>query len=138
MQKNKCINCSQRKNCQDNFTSWVFFAIGLVATVAIRIVTVLIHLEPLYGKIAWYIGVGGFFIFFAYKFKINQSRSKMITQKGLIEKLAEQNQLNKEENELVTAILCSLSSKKERLNYFFIFFLSAISLIVAVYFDFIK
>lgn len=138
MQKNKCTNCIQRKNCQDSFVSWVFFAIGLVATVAIRIVTVLIHLDPLYGKIAWYIGVGGFFLFFAYKFKINQARSKIIIQKRLINKLAGQGQLNKEENELVAAILCSLSSKKERLNYFFIFVLSAIALIVAVYFDFIK
>jgi len=96
------------------------------------------HLDPLYGKIAWYIGISGFFLFFAYKFSINQTRSKIIIQKKLVHKLAVQGQLNKEENELIAAILCNLTSKKERLNYFFIFALSALSLIVAIYFDFMK
>jgi len=96
------------------------------------------YLDPVYGKIAWYVGVGGFFLFFAYKFKINQSKSKIITQKKLVDRLLDQKQLTKEENELTAAILCSLNSRKERLNYFFIFTLSAISLIVAIYFDFIK
>ncbi len=138
MQENKCINCSERKRCKDNFTSWIFFTIGLIATISVRLVIVLMHLDPLYGKIAWYIGISGFFLFFAYKFRINQTRSKIIIQKKLVHKLAGQGQLNKEENELIAAILCSLISKKEMLNYFFIFALSALSLIVAIYFDFIK
>ena len=59
----KCLNCTQRKNCEDSLISWIFFIIGLVATVAIRIVTVLIDVQPIYGKIAWYIGIGGFLLF---------------------------------------------------------------------------
>ena len=134
----KCINCSERKRCSDSFASWIFFIIGLIATIAIRVVTVLININPIFAKMAWYIGVGGFFIFFVYKFKINQARSKIIADRHLINKIERGSQLTKEDYGLISAILCSISSRKERINYFFIFGLSAIALIVAMYFDFIK
>jgi hypothetical protein len=134
----KCVNCSEIRRCKDSNISWVFFAIGLIATIAVRIVIVLMNFNPVYAKIAWYIGVGGFFIFFAYKFRINQARSKLIVQNGLVDKLANQGQLSKQESELVRVILCGVSSNKERMNYLFIFVLSAVALITAFYFDFIK
>ena len=62
--EDRCLNCAEHKNCKDSFVSWVFFIIGIIATVAIRVVTVLIYLDPIYAKIAWYIGVMGFFLFF--------------------------------------------------------------------------
>jgi len=37
-----------------------FFILGLIATISIRIVTVLMQLNPVYGKVAWYMGVGFF------------------------------------------------------------------------------
>ena len=138
MKKNQCLSCSEYKNCSDSFTSWVFFIIGLVATVAIRVVTVLIHLNPIYAKIAWYIGVGGFFVFFVYKFKVSQVRSKAISQRNLVQKIRRREQLREDDYLLISRILCALSSKKERINYIFIFALSAVALILAVYIDFIK
>ncbi|MBN2830884.1 MAG: hypothetical protein JXL82_01205 [Candidatus Omnitrophica bacterium] len=63
MDKSKCINCLEYKRCKENRASVFFFIVGLIATIAIRVVTVLIHLNPLYGQIAWYIGVAGFLIF---------------------------------------------------------------------------
>jgi hypothetical protein len=138
MKDKKCLNCSEYKNCKDSFASWFFFIIGLIATVAIRVVTVLIDVNPIYGKIAWYVGVGGFFTFFVYKFKLSQTRSKLIGQKKLVDKISQQKQLTEEDYSLIGAILCSLSSKKEKINYFFIFGLSAIALILAIYFDLFK
>ena len=138
MKDKKCITCSEYRNCKDSFASWIFFIIGLIATVAIRVVTVLIDMDPVYAKLAWYIGVGGFFIFFVYKFKINQTRARLISKQNLVGKITHQNQLTKEDYSLISAVLCGLSSKKERINYFFIFGLSAIALILAVYMDFFK
>lgn len=132
------MNCAEYKRCKDSKSSWIFFTIGLIATISIRIVVVLMHINPVYGKLAWYIGVSGFFLFFAYKFRVNQARTKIITQNNLIDKLDKGGQLSKQENELIAAILCSLGSSKERINYFFIFAISAVSLLVAFYFDFIK
>ncbi len=134
----KCLNCTQRKNCEDSLISWIFFIIGLVATVAIRIVTVLIDVQPIYGKIAWYIGIGGFLLFFIYKFNVNRSLAKIIDQKKLIDKANDLKTLSKEDSHLIANILCSLKSEKERINYLFIFAISAVALLLAIYFDFIK
>ena len=138
MKNEKCINCSEYKNCRDSFSSWIFFIIGLVATVAVRVVTVLIRVNPIYGKIAWYIGVSGFFVFFIYKFKVSQARAKRIKERNLADKLSEHKQLQDEDYEVISAILCGLSSGKERINYIFIFALSAVALLLAIYMDFIK
>ena len=46
--------------------------------------------------------------------------------------------LTEEDYGLLKDILCGISSNKERINYFFIFALSALALIIAVYIDFIK
>ena len=138
MKNKKCTNCSQRKHCSDSFVSWIFFIIGLIATVAIRIVTVLMNINALYGKISWYIGVGGFLIFFIYKFNVNRALAKLIDKENLIEKARTKKQLSHQEYNLIAAILCSLKSEKERINYFFIFAVSAIALLFAIYFDFIK
>ncbi len=133
-----CINCSQQKNCGDSFISWIFFIIGLIATVAIRIVTVLMNINALYGKIAWYIGVGGFLLFFIYKFNANRMLAKLIDKEDLIEKAKNKKPLSTEEYGLIAEILCNLKSEKERINYFFIFIVSAAAILIALYFDFIK
>lgn len=136
MKKEKCIACREYKNCKDSFASTLFFIIGLIATVAIRVVTVLADLRPLYGKVAWYIGVGGFFLFFIYKYRVNQARLKLITQKNIMEKINKQEQFSKDDYSLIGTVLCGISSKQERFNYLFIFILSGVALIWAIYIDF--
>ena len=138
MKETKCLNCAEYNRCRESYAAWIFFIIGIIATIAIRIVTVLIHFEPAYGKIAWYIGVGGFFLFFLYKFRINTGRVRIIEQNGLMDKLGERRRLSKEDYRIIGGILCALSSKKERINFFFIFWLSAVALLIALYIDFIK
>ena len=138
MKDTKCTDCIEYKRCKDSYTSWIFFIIGLIATIARRVVILLIHVNPVYGKMAWYIGIGGFFIFFVYKFSVTQAISKLINQRNLIGKITQEKQLTKEDYSAISAILCGLSSNKERINYFFIFGLSAVALILAIYFDFVK
>ncbi|MBL7156628.1 MAG: hypothetical protein ISS92_00550 [Candidatus Omnitrophica bacterium] len=138
IENNKCVNCTEYKNCRDSFTSWIFFIIGIVATIAIRVVTVLVHVNPVYSKIAWYIGVGGFFAFFVYKFRINRARAKIIIGRKLVEKVKDRKALKDEDYNLISAILCGLNSRKETINYVFIFGLSAAAILLAVYMDFIK
>ncbi|MFH0839822.1 MAG: hypothetical protein V1883_02260 [Candidatus Omnitrophota bacterium] len=138
MQNKKCIDCSESKKCRESSVAWVFFIIGLIATISIRAVTVLIHIHPAYGQIAWYMGVLGFFIFFMYKFKVDHARSRLIKEKRLIHKLSQGGAIEKEDRELMGSVLCALSSNKDRINYFFIFASSALALIIAVYFDFLR
>jgi hypothetical protein len=116
----------------------IFFIIGLIATIAIRVVTLLIHVNPLYGQIAWYIGVIGFLLFFVYKYNIDSSRYRIIKNNGLMAKVLGNDELSKDDKQILSAILCALSSGKDRINYFVIFASSALALIAGVYFDFIK
>ncbi|MDD4957261.1 MAG: hypothetical protein PHH49_05800, partial [Candidatus Omnitrophica bacterium] len=132
------LSCGGYRSCQDSIAAWLFFLIGLIATVAIRVVTVLMHLKPIYGSIAWYIGIIGFFLFFVYKFKVGHARAKRIEESGLSEKITKNKPLDCDDYALINSILCGIGSKKERVNYFFIFFLSAIALIIAMYMDFVR
>ncbi|MFH1772312.1 MAG: hypothetical protein ABH872_05800 [Candidatus Omnitrophota bacterium] len=134
----KCINCKERSLCRDNYASWIFFIIGLIAAVSIRMANFLNPLNAAYGKVAWYIGVSGFFLFFVYKFKINQARTKLINKNALLDKINSQRPLDESDYEIIGAILCGIRSNKEKLNYFFIFFISAVSLLAAIYIDFLR
>lgn len=134
----KCLNCSEYKNCRDSFISWIFFIIGMIATIAVRVVTVLMRFNPVYGQVAWYVGVAGFLIFFVYKFRIEQARSMLIIKKGLMGKISHSGEITEDDRRLIGSILCALSSNKDRINYFLIFFSSAVALAAAVYFDFIN
>ena len=138
MENKKCLNCVEYKRCKDSYIAWVFFVIGLIATIAIRVVTILMHMNPLYGKISWYMGVSGFFAFFVYRFRISQARIKAINDRNLMDKIKQEKQLTKEDYNLINAILCGLRSKKESINYFFIFGLSALAILLAIYIDFFK
>ena len=130
--------CDGYRDCQDSVASWVFFLIGLIATFAIRVVTVLMHLDPVYGKIAWYVGIIGFLLFFVYKFKVGHARARRVEESGLAEKISRNEPLDCNDYALINSILCGVGSMKERINFFFIFFLSALALILAVYMDFFK
>ena len=134
----ECKNCIEEKRCKDSFASWIFFIVGLIATMAIRAVTILANIDPIYAKIAWYVGVFGFLLFFIYKYRVNQARSDLIDRHNIMQKLIQKNQLTDEDYNFVSSIFCALRSKKERINYLFIFALSAIALILAIYLDFIR
>jgi len=56
----------------------------------------------------------------------------------LMDKIANQKQLAKDDYDNVGGLLCSLVSRKERINYFFIFILSALALLFAIYIDFFR
>jgi hypothetical protein len=138
MNSQKCINCAEYKRCKESSISWLFFIIGLIATIAIRAVTVLIHIDTLYGQIAWYIGVAGFLIFFVYKFRVDQSRSRLIRDSRLMDKISQSDKIEREDRALISSVLCALSSNKDSINYFVIFASSAIALVIAIYFDFLR
>lgn len=138
MKRSKCVNCSEYRRCRDSRASLFFFIIGMISTIAIRAVTVLVHMDPLYGQIAWYIGVGGFFIYFLYKYRVDLERHRLITRLDLKNKIFKGGELERGDREVIGSVLCALSSSRDRLNYFLIFSSSALAIILAVYFDFIK
>lgn len=138
MQNNKCVNCVEHNRCRESSVSIVFFFIGMIAIVSIRLVTILEHVDPLYGKLSWYIGVCGFIIYFAYKFNIDRKRSRLVKERRLQYKISHSESIENEDRELIGSLLCALSSNKDRINYFVIFLSSVIVLIIALYLDLIR
>jgi hypothetical protein len=135
MRSDKCSNCVEHKRCRDSTASILAFVIGLIAIIAVRVVTILEHIDPLYGKIAWYIGVFGFVIYFAYKFNIDRARSRIVHERKLHDKLVNAGSIHKEDREFISSLLCGITSGKDRFTYLVIFLSSAIVLIIALYLD---
>ncbi len=137
MKNPRCLNCKANKICRDENISWFFIIIGFISTVAIRVVTVLMDIDPVIGKAAWYIGITGFSIFFMYKYKVFKDRGTLIDKMKLLEKVNGRADLKEDDYEVLSIVLCEIRSNKERINFLFIFIVSALALLAAVYSDFI-
>lgn len=132
MGKPVCVNCRYRGVCRESGTSWIFFFIGIIATVALRGIEPVRSLNPMYATLLWYVGVAGFLLFFVYKYRVLVRRSKIIRETGLVDKLVQREGLSDSEYELMSQIVCSQDNQKERINFFVIFALSAVALIFAL------
>ena len=100
-----------------------------------RLVVLFMHVNEFYAKAAWYVGISFFLVFFIYRYNISRFRSEGIRKKDLIVKIRENKELTKEDRGIVSDILCSLTSNKERINFAAIFILSGIALVIAVIAD---
>ncbi len=134
----KCKNCSLSKECHDDFLSWFFLFIGILATIALRVVNLISGYGVFWVKFSWYIGVGGFLAFFLYKFKVDRSFQKKLMLSGIINRIVNNEKLENRDYDFLKNTICKLRSKKDSINYFVIFFSSAVSLVLAIYQDFFK
>ncbi|MBU1039337.1 hypothetical protein KKC17_03915 [Patescibacteria group bacterium] len=114
-----------------------YFWSGLVATLAYRIIIVLNNYSALWVKISWYIGTVGFILYFIHRYQISQHRVALIKNYDLANRISAVTALSNEEKSTLHYILYSLQSSKEKLNYIFIFFTSAVALLIGLYFDFL-
>ncbi len=133
-----CYDCFKLKSCKESMVSWVLFFIALIAVISLRAVNIFLDKSPLFAKGLWYVGVLGFFIFFIYKFRYDQVLHRELDKTDLKNKLLYNKELSGHDREVLGTIVCKLSSKKDKINYFFIFVSSFLALLLAVFFDFIK
>ena len=67
-------------NQKPNSFRFIFFLIGIVATLAYRIIIILNFYDPLWVKISWYIGTVGFILYFGYLYNLQSKRADLATQ----------------------------------------------------------
>lgn len=115
---------------------YFMFALGIIATIAYRIIVVLNHYSPLFVQISWYIGTIGFVWYFAHRFKVENRRDNLITNLNLVDKIRNQEKLNNEEREVLLYILSGLQTSLSKWNYIAIFILSSLALIYGFIQDF--
>jgi len=121
--------------CKESPVTTLFFIIGLVATISIRLIGVTGLFSAFLTKLLWYVGIVGFLLFFIYKFKAENERRNLVNKTNIIEKIVSDEHFVDEDKNILISVLCSLTSKKDIINYFVIFFTSGVSLVVALLFD---
>jgi len=118
------------------YRKWMF-VLGIIATIAYRIIVVLNHYSSLAVQISWYIGTIGFVWYFAHRFKVENKRDRLITDLDLVNKIKDRTVLNQEERNSLVYILKGLQTSLSKWNYIAIFILSAVSLLYGVIQDII-
>ncbi|MBL7058985.1 hypothetical protein ISS08_00855 [Candidatus Pacearchaeota archaeon] len=112
-----------------------FFLIGIIATLAYRIIIVLNFYDPYWVKVAWYIGTIGFILYFGHRFEIQRRRAKFVKDYNLIREIEKNKQVKGEKKKALLYIIKTTYNSKARWNSLFIFILSLIALIVGIIFD---
>jgi len=113
------------------------FVLGIIATVAYRVIVVLNNYSSLWVQIAWYIGTIGFVWYFAHRFKIENRRDKLITDLNLVAKVKNCTALKDEDKKALEYVLRGLQTSLSKWNYIAIFLFSALALIYGILQDFI-
>ncbi len=112
---------------------WIkfFFVIGLISSLAFRLILIANNYWPEAVRWIWYCGVIGYVAFFMYRTKISFKRRRTVTGLNLIEKL-ENGNLDSNDKDAIKYILNSLVHSKEVLNYIIIFVLSGIAIFIDI------
>jgi hypothetical protein len=113
----------------------LLFVIGIIATIAYRIIIVLNYYSAMWVEIAWYIGTIGFVWYFIHRYNVENRRDHLIESLGLAKKIENKEELNDEERQATVYILKGLKTSLAKWNYIAIFVFSAIALLYAIYQD---
>jgi hypothetical protein len=114
----------------------LYFWIGIVATIAYRVIVVLNNVSAVWVQVAWYIGTVGFIFYFAHRFDVSSKRARIIERYRLADRLQEISELTDQEKAAAAYVFSTLRSSKEKWNYIIIFVSSGLALIAGIILDF--
>lgn len=115
----------------NKYYRYLVFLVGIIATVAYRIIIILNYYSSLWVEISWYIGTIGFIWYFAHRYRVQNHYSEIIRKRKLKDKLC-RNDLDEDDCQALTHIVSSLDSSKAKWNSILIFILSALALGYAI------
>jgi hypothetical protein len=119
----------------NRFYRILIFIVGVIATIAYRLVIVLNYYSPLAVEISWYVGTLGFIWYFGHRYIVENRRDRLIEKLKLIEKVEAGQAINSEEKTALLYILKSLDTSLAKWNYIAIFFFSFLAIAYAIYVD---
>ena len=112
-----------------------FFWSGIIATLSYRAVIVLTYFDPLWVKVAWYIGTIGFIIYFGHRYSIQKKKAKLVEDLHLIKAIEDAKEINEEKTEALCYLVNTSLTSKSRWNSMFIFVTSILALIIGIILD---
>ena len=114
-----------------------FFWAGLIATVAYRIIIILNLYDPLWVKVAWYIGTIGFILYFGHRYDIARKRARLVKDYDLIKTVKEIHNIDSQKKEALHYLVKTSLTSKSKWNSAMIFILSVAALTVGIILDLI-
>lgn len=118
-----------------SFARNLFFAVGIVATIAYRAIGVIENNTLIH--VLWYLGTIGFIIYFAHRYQVSRRRARLIAENDLEQKISQAGGLTDLDKASMEYIFRTLRSSKEKWNSVVIFVSSIIALVIGFYLDFI-
>lgn len=113
----------------------LIFTVGLIATIAYRLVIVLNDYSRFWVEVLWYIGTIGFIWYFGHRFNIENRRDRLIEKLELVKKVEAAGSFNQEDKTALLYILKSLGTSLAKWNYIAIFVFSFLAIAYALYVD---
>ncbi len=112
-----------------------YFWIGIIAALAYRVIIVLNFYEPIWVKIAWYVGTIGFVIYFWSRYRVVKQFNQLIQEQKLTSAIKRAKGISENQREALQYLVETLKKTKAHINYQLIFLFSALALIAGVYLD---
>ena len=113
---------------------YFFFLVGIIATLAYRVIIVLNYYSPYWVKVAWYVGTIGFTLYFGYRFDVQRRESKLVNDYDLL-KVIRKSGIDKKHKRVLNHVVGIVSKSKAKWNSLFIFLLSFAVLILGIILD---
>lgn len=114
----------------------IYFWIGVIASFAYRAIIVLNFYDPIWVKVAWYIGTIGFIFYFWSRYRVVKQFDDLIEDQKLVSAVEKAKNITKDQKKALQHIVETLDTTKAQINYVIIFIFSAIALIVGLILDF--
>lgn len=114
-----------------------YFWIGLISALLLRATYLLEPFNALSAKLAWYVGIGGYMLFFIHRHRVSVRRKNTVKSLGLLEKIKNHEKLDIVDYNALEYVLWSLSVSKEKLNYVIIIIFSCFAIISALTLEFL-
>jgi len=112
-----------------------FFGVGIIATIAYRVIIVLNLYSPLWVKIAWYIGTIGFIFYFGHRFNIARKRASLVKDYKLIETVDKADCIEPQKKLALHYLVKTSLTSKSQWNSGMIFVLSILALLIGIFMD---
>jgi len=112
----------------------IYFIIGIIATVAYRIIIFLNFYDPMWVKVSWYVGTIGFIIYFWHRYDVSQKRAMLVVENDL-EKAVRDSNLKGKQKKAIAYLVKTSRTSKSKINFVMIFGLSVAALIFGILLD---
>lgn len=117
--------------------TWIrdlFFYLGIIGAIGLRVVLILNKYNPTYAKISWYVAMVALAAYYYYRRWVEIKRRDLIIKNNLLDKTIK-NKLNTKDRENVAKIIGSTLVSKQMLNLNFLFIASIIAIIIQIMID---